>query len=583
MIFDRDAALNPGRFLAALVVEELRRHGLGLVVACPGARNQPLLAAVAARPDLDCRIAVDERAAGHLALGWLRGRAAEGAAPALAAVVTTSGTAPLLVIPALAEARAMALPLVLLSADRPAELHQVGANQTLDQLSPVRPFVVAQHDLACHEGGASPRTVLAAVAEAASAALTAPQGPIQINLALREPLAPDPAPLGEGWTDAVADWANDSAPYATRVGGLRGVPAAALARLRDELGRARRPIVWVAGLERAADRRAALAIAAQSGAPWLADAGSGLRLAPAQPHRLAHAEFYADELARADLVLQLGRRPVSLRVGKQLSHARRWLVDDHPERQDPWRQGGERLGVTAAELETALAGVPLAAGPDPAWRSDLLDRDAAWRTRLARRIDESGEFAEAWVGRELGRRLPAACGLFTGNSLAVRHLDTIADPSGPGAVTFTSRGTSGIEGLVAQAVGIARGSGRPLVALLGDLTVLHDLGSLALVARERAPLCVVAIQNRGGAIFRQLPGGRHPRLLEPWLVADQQIDLAAAAAALGVTSQRVGDRAAFSRALDLFLAAPAPRLVEAVVDPAGHARLLADLDREVRR
>ena len=156
MKFDPQARVNPGRFLAALTVEQLRHHGLGLVVVCPGARNQPLLGALAAREDLERRIAVDERAAGHLALGWLRGRAAAGLPPALAAVVTTSGSAPLLVAPALAEAQAMALPLVLLSADRPAELHGVGANQTLDQMSPLHSLVARQFTLACHPGGTAP-------------------------------------------------------------------------------------------------------------------------------------------------------------------------------------------------------------------------------------------------------------------------------------------------------------------------------------------------------------------------------------------------------------------------------------------
>jgi len=579
---ERDAGVNPGRFLAALAVEELRRHGLELVVVCPGGRNQPLVAALAARGDLERVIAVDERAAGHLALGWLRGRAAAGLGPALAAVVTTSGSAPLLVLPALAEAQAMGLPLVLLSANRPAELHQVGANQTLDQRTPLRPFLAAQFDLACHEGGASPRTVLSAAAAAAAAALGPPAGPVQLALAFREPLAPDPAPLPAGWVESVSAWADHDRPFAHASAPARIVPAPALAALREELRAARRPVVWVAGLEAAADRRAALAVAVASGAPWLADAGSGLRLLPATPRRLDHAEFFADALAGADLVLQLGRRPVSLRVGQALSHARRWLVDDHPERQDPWRQGGERLAIAPRELFAALGAAPLLADPDPAWLADLARRDAGWRERLTAQVDATGAFGEAWVARELGRRLPSDHGLFVGNSLAVRHLDTVADPSGAGAVTLTSRGTSGIEGLVAQAAGVARGLGRPTVALLGDLTVLHDLASLALVARDAPPLLVVAIQNRGGAIFRQLAAGKHPALLEPWLLADQGVDLAAAATALGVRADRVDTRAAFAQALADFLAAPQPRFIEAVVAADGHARLLADLAREDR-
>jgi 2-succinyl-5-enolpyruvyl-6-hydroxy-3-cyclohexene-1-carboxylate synthase len=575
MALDAQAQVNPGRYLAALAVEELHRQGLGCVVVCPGARNQPLLAAIAARQDLDRVIAVDERAAGHLALGWLRARAAAGAPPALAAVVTTSGSAPLLVAPALAEAEAMALPLVLVSADRPAELHGVGANQTLDQTTPLRPFLRGQADLACHEGGASPRNLLGAVARSARQALGPPAGPVQLNLAFREPLAPDPVDLPEGWSDAVAGWAAGTDPWDTS-------PAAAPVRpdltdLRRELAAARRPVVWVAGLEHAADRAAARHLAETTGAPWLADVGSGLRLVPDAARRLDHAEFTWQDLRAADLVLQLGRRPVSLRLGRALSGARRWLVDDHPERQDPWRQGGRHLAVPPTVLADALADKPLVADPDPAWLLKLLTTDAVWRGRLTDRIDHRNDLSEAWLARHLARRLDHRHALLLGNSLAARHVDTLPTADGPSPLTLTSRGTSGIEGLIAQSLGAARSLQRPTVALLGDLTVIHDLGSLTLLARQPAPLLVLAIQNAGGAIFRQLPGGRHESLLNPWLIADQACDLAAVAAACGLAAAQVDDRAALSAALDAFLDDPRPTLIEAVVPPDGHARLMRDL------
>ena len=575
MKFDPQARVNPGRFLAALAVEQLRRHGLGLVVVCPGARNQPLLGALAAREDLDRRIAVDERAAGHLAVGWLRGRAAAGLPPALAAVVTTSGSAPLLVAPALAEAQAMALPLVLLSADRPVELHDVGANQTLDQLSPLRSLVVRQVALACHPDGTAPDDILSEVAEAARAALGPPAGPVHLNLAFRGPLAPDPAPLPDHWTATVFGTPHIKLP-------ATAPDANAIAHLRDDLAAARRPVVWIAGLQHAADRQAAIATATATGAPWIADIGSGLRLAPAQVGHLQHAEFYADDLEHADFVLQLGRRPVSLRVGKALSHAKRWLVDDHPERQDPWRQGGERIFTTPADLLAALGNTPLAADPDPDWQDSLAAIDARWRARLAEHIDQPGNLSEAWLARELAFRLDNGHALFLGNSLAVRHLDTLVDVADEGPITITSRGTSGIEGLVAQAVGVTCALDRPTVALLGDLTATHDLGSLALLAREAPPLLILVIQNHGGGIFRQLPGGRHPELLEPWLVADQEVDLTAVATAHGLAAQRVTDRDTLSAALLRFLSQPKPTLIEAVVDPTGHTHLLADLDREAR-
>jgi 2-succinyl-5-enolpyruvyl-6-hydroxy-3-cyclohexene-1-carboxylate synthase len=584
MTFDPRDAVNPGRFLSALVIDELRRHGLGLVVACPGGRNQPLLGAIADRPELEVRRVVDERAAGHLALGWLRGRLARGDQPTLAVVVTTSGSAPLLLAPALAEAEASGLPLVLLSADRPAELHGVGTNQTLDQVTPLRPLTRGQFTLPCHDGGAIPRDVLAATAEAARLALGPPCGPVQLDLQFREPLAPDPAPIPAAWHDQVTAWSDSARPY-TSSPTVTAVPEATLDQLRDEFAAAERPLVWLAGLASAADRAAAQALARRSGAPWLADAASGLRLHPGSDRRLDHAEFYGALLRDCDLVLQLGQRPVSLSTTLALTGARRWLVCDHPERQDPRRQGGVHLRVGPAVLRAALGDEALLARPVQSWLDRLTGAQVTWRERLTARIDDGSELTEAWTAREIARRLTPGHGLLLGNSLPVRHVDALADTTGAdatgtGPLVTASRGTSGIEGLVAQAVGTAAGLERPTVALLGDVTVQHDLGSLQLVAEHRPPLLLVVLQNAGGAIFRQLPAGRHPELLEPWLTAHHAVDLCAVASAHGLHARRVVQRGGLANALTDFVTMPEPTLLEVMVQPDGHARLLDSLREE---
>jgi len=569
--FDDQATVNPGRFLSALALEELTRHGLGLVIACPGGRNQPLLGAVAARDDLDVLRVVDERAAGHLALGWLRGQAAAGREPTMAVVITTSGSAPLLLAPALAEAQATGLPLVLLSADRPVELHGVGANQTLDQRTPLAPFARIQRHLECYADGTTPVDVLQSVAELAAGALAPSCGPAHLNLAFREPLAPDPEPLPTEWVDQIANWPDGRQPWAARPA-RASVPDDQLQRLRLDLTAAQRPVVWLAGLTSHQQRQAATALALTIGAPVVADIGSGARFQPEPLTRLRHAEFYPEALAPCDLVLQIGHQPVSLPLVNALSHARRWVVCDHPGRQDPARQGGEQLHATPDDI----AG--LVASGDPDWTRRLGDLDRAWARRLTAVIDDSDVFNEAWVVRQLLRQLPANHGLYLSNSLAVRVADTVVEQGQ--ATILTNRGTSGIEGQLAQAVGAARGLDRPTVALVGDVTCQHDLGSLMLLAESGLPLLVLVLQNRGGAIFRRLAAQRHPQLLDPWLTAHHEVDLCAVAGAHGLHNRRVDQRGGLANALTDFLHHPEPTLLEAVVPADGHARLLVRLEED---
>lgn len=569
MTFDGQATVNSGRFLSALVLEELSRHGLGLVVACPGGRNQPLLGALAARTDLDVVRVVDERAAGHLALGWLRARAAAGAEPAMAAVITTSGSAPLLLAPALAEAEHTGLPLIAITADRPAELHGVGTNQTLDQCTPLAPFARAQRHLQCHADGTTATALLDATAAVAAAALGPPCGPAHLNLAFREPLVPDPEPLPAGWEASVAGWLADGTPWATRPTAPR--PDTIPLDLRHDLATSRRPLLWLAGLIGARQRQDAATAAAALGIPTITDVGSGARFQPEVPLRLRHAEFYRQELAPCDLILQVGHQPVSLPLIQALAHVpRRWVLCDHPTRQDPGLQGGQQLDLPA----TLLTSLPCEV--DPQWREHLLGLDRAWHQRLHHHVDEAGVFNEALVTRQLLRQLPADHGLYLSNSLSVRVADTVA---ADGAATIlTNRGTSGIEGQIAQAVGAARGLDRPTVALLGDVTCQHDLGSLALVKEHGLPLLILVLQNQGGAIFRRLAARRHPELLDPWLTTHHEVDLCAVATAHGLFSRRLEHPGSLTNALTDFLRRPEPTLLEAVVPPEGHGDLLARLE-----
>ena len=548
----RTAALNT--LWSAAIVEELVRHGVDTYAVAPGSRSTPLVAAIARHPRAHGEVLTDERAAAFFALGHARGSGRP------AVLVTTSGSAPAHAYPAVLEAEADGVPLLVLSADRPPELRDTGANQTLDQVGLFGGHVRWHQDLPCPTEDIALSEVIAWAACAVRRTLD-PPGPVHLNLMFRKPLepvagiAPDPAL-----------WPDRSRPRKRWSRGVRGVSAPDAAELAGLLGSAERGLVVVGGLARAADREAARALVARLGWPVYADLASGLRLgaeAPVVPlfEALLGDPAFAVEAA-PDVVLQLGGRVVSGRF-------ERWLTDavprEHvrfafgPGREDPGGTVTWRLDADIAALAQVVPERPL----DP--------RVAGWRLRSAEledgldeRPEDPRELSEEALARLVSRAVPDGAALFVGNSMPVRHLDRWAASDGPAVPVGVNRGASGIDGLVATATGFARGCGRPVVLVLGDQSFAHDVGGLAVAATVGADLTVVVVNNAGGHIFDQLPIAAHPELLARWFTAPHGWSFAAACAAFGVPHQAVQTAAALRGALSSGIRGP--RVVEVLVE-----------------
>ncbi len=508
---------------AGALVAGLVGGGVRDVVVSPGSRNTPLTLAVAGCVDLRAHVVLDERAAAFVALGLAR---ASGRPVALAC---TSGSAGAHYLPALVEADADRIPLVALTADRPAELQACGAPQTIDQRRLFGRFVRHSRDL----GSDQPVAAWRHAAEAAlDGALGCPPGPVHLNLAFREPL----------WTPHV----ESSAPPPASPRALRGVPRlddAQIGSISTLVAGARRGVVFCG-----------------TGAgplpelPWpvLAEAASGAR---------GEGSVWAyDALVRAgaphpDVVIQVGRAPISKPTLAWLSKAARTVrVDPGATRHDPELGGG--LLVAAESYET-LARVRLP-NPEPQlW--------AAAQRRVAEALAARDEVLwEGAVARALAARLPEGWALHLASSTPIRDVDGFV-PRVPRA-TYASRGANGIDGTFATAAGEALAGG-PLALLVGDLASLHDLGGLLAAANLGAPLLAVVVDNGGGGIFDHLPIAAHPDH-ERLFRTPQRADLGALARGCGATHTQVDDLGGLHQALDAALAAPParPRVLQVVVD-----------------
>ncbi len=528
---------------SALLLGALAARGLREVVVSPGSRSAPLVLSALDHPELTVRVVLDERVAGFVALGLSRA----GGRPV--ALVCTSGSAAAHYLPALVEADASRLPLLVLTADRPPELHGCGAPQTVDQRRYFGAFVRGARDLC----GPMPDAawVQAAVA-AVDLATGIPAGPVHLNVAFREPL----------W-DPEAD--GQVRRPSAQVGAVRGAPrleSSAIAELTDRLRSAGRGVVFCgpgAGVSASGVRR----LADHLGWPLLAEAASGTRFG-APPGGVV---WSYDALVRAgapapDLVLQFGRAAVSRPLLRWLSGGPCVRVDAAGARHDPALAGGVLVAADPEHLARDLADALGAAPADDRWR-------AAWmaaQTRVAALV--SAADAELWEGavaRAVVAALPLGHALHVASSMPFRDVDAFVPAAGRALPVFASRGANGIDGTIATAAGESLGRG-PVALLTGDLAFLHDVGGLLAAAELGADLTVVVIDNGGGGIFDFLPIAAHPTAFERCFTTPQRGRIDALCAAAGASHTRVEDVHELRPALSAALGRPGLDVVQIIIE-----------------
>ena len=515
---------------ARIAVAALLLEGVRYVVVAPGSRSAPMAYALAeadAAGRVELLVRIDERDAGFTALGLAL------ATGAPAAVLTTSGTAVGNLLPAVMEANHAAVPLVVVSADRPVELRGTGANQTTVQLDLFGEHVRFAADV---PAGSNPRRAVETALSAATGAFEdTPPGPVQLNLAFRDPLVPAPGdmlPPGSGRRVYRAP----RGPLA-----LDFPPASA--------GLPERRTVVLAGHDAGP---VAEAFARAHGLPLLAEPSSNARFGPnaVGPYRILLDAFGPDSAQPIERVVLFGRptlsRPVSALLARPDVPAA--LYQPVPV---AWYEPGRR---TELPLDNLGDLADFAGRGSAAWLDVWLLAGAA--AQHAVDLSLSGPAA---TGPAVGALVweHARGQLVLGSSNGIRDVDLAGAPAPePGAVVFANRGLSGIDGTLATATGIALGGRQETTVLLGDVTFLHDAGGLLLGAGEEEPtLRIVVLNDAGGAIFGLLEhgaveaAGRYGTAVERLFGTPHNVDLAALAAAYGVAHRSVSTTAELAEAL----------------------------------
>ncbi|XP_019053464.1 PREDICTED: protein PHYLLO, chloroplastic isoform X2 [Nelumbo nucifera] len=528
---------NINALWASLIIEECTRLGLTYFCIAPGSRSSPLAVAASSHPLTTCISCFDERALAFHAVGFAKSSYKP------AAVITSSGTAVSNLLPAVVEASQDSIPLLLLTADRPPELQNAGANQAINQVNHFGSFVRFFFSLPPPTDHIPARMVLTTIDSAVHWATQTPQGPVHINCPFREPLEDSPRDWAQSCLKGLDPWMSRIEPFTQYITMKRNHAcniSADLAEVLEVIKCANKGLLIIGAINTEDEMWAALLLAKHLFWPVVPDILSGLRLRELLTSfpEIEKNFLYMDYLDHAllsdptmawlqpDVIIQIGSRITSKRIAQMLeicSSCSYIMVDKHPYRHDPSHIVTHRIQSTITEFADSLIGVHLPRKTSK-WSMFLqaLNKMVAWE--ISFQICSEYSLTEPHVAQVVTGALSSDAALFVGNSMVIRDVDMYAQ----GWVNSTSdaasrmptcnllcrgiqvggnRGASGIDGLLSTAIGFAVGCNKRVLCLIGDVSFLHDTNGLALLNQRirRKPMTIVVVNNHGGAIFRLLP------------------------------------------------------------------------------
>ena len=534
------------------VVDDLVRFGMEQATVSPGSRSTPLALALARHPHVRLHVHLDERAAGFFALGIAK------ATGRPVAVACTSGTAVAELLPAVVEASLSRATLVLLTADRPPELRGVGANQTIDQVGLFGGYVRASIDAPVPGEVADEQTWHDVLLELTRASMGLPPGPVHLNLPFREPLVGSPQVLPAS-PPSGTDFTLSAVPEPEEIDALE-----------RELTSTTDGVILAGSMRESPPTLLELAV--RAGWPLLAEPTSNLRVPgalSAGPFLLADARFANEHVP--EIVLQFGAAPTS-KAGLELVRraGRLVIVDQDHLVADPHRKAALTIRVEPAGFVPDLLRGSAPAG-ESAWLREWTDADERAREAVDATVDRWDEPFEGRIARDIAASIPDRGTLVVGSSMPVRDLDAYMRPR-EGIRVLANRGASGIDGFVSTALGVSAAA--PTTALCGDLTLLHDLGSLIWSAHRGYDCVFVVPNNDGGAIFSFLPQRALPEF-EELFATPHGLELGAICRAVGVGHALVERAADLIPAVERAREAGGLHVVEIPIDRARNVELHA--------
>lgn len=565
---------NINSFWASLIVEELVRNGVTLFCISPGSRSAPLTIAVARNPQAQSVICHDERGAAFYALGYAK------ATGKPAALIATSGTAGANYFPAVIEAAMDATPMILLTADRPPELLETGANQTIRQNHLFDDYLNWRFTMPCPDDQISPAFVLSTMDLAVSRTAGTPAGPVHLNIMFREPLTPVAQPFSLQKNDSFKNWEASRSPWTQYQSGHADMAEKDIVELLLLLVNAKTPFLLLGRMAPHHEHGKLVELAQRLQWPTHVDIANPLRFLDLKVTlvdeiTLLSAKFIA--AYRPDLILHLGGPYLSNKLQRRLEEAAPATyihIHEHPQRCDPGHLITHRIIAEPNQVASILLDH---LRQRPSVKSD----DELLQKRFEGLLFQEEKLTEPSVARLISQHLPADHALFLGNSMPIRDMHRFAQRGNTSRQVGSNRGASGIDGTIAGAVGFARGCGAPTTLLIGDLSLLHDLNSLQLVRRSALPLTIVVLNNNGGGIFSFLPINQFSDVLTEFFHTPHDLSFEHAASMFGLHYEQPKTINEFINSYGRAVSRSTSTLIEVFTDKESNALLHQKIEKEL--
>lgn len=566
------------------LIEELRRHDITHICIAPGSRSYPLTLAAASADGITTTVHFDERSLAYYAVGYARGTGKP------AAVITTSGTAVANLFPAVVESSTDEVPMIILSADRPPELRQTSANQTIEQAQIFGNYVRWHQDFPCPDEAISPRMLLSSISHAVARSIEPTAGPVHLNCMFREPLVPT-----DNNVELPEEWKNighaDDSPYTRKSPPLLSPSQEGIARIIDSIRNSRHGIVVAGSLRDDFERQVVSKICEMLDWPTCCDITSGLRLRKNR-NQISYYDLIlaSEKFARkyqTDTVLHLGGRITSKRLQNYFEQSRpkHYLqVNRFTCRLDPGHLVSEQIRCQPGALYQALQSSDF--GIDaPVVHSPWHQASQMAETELDKLLNMNEPLCEPSAVRLISRILPDNGALFLASSMPIRAADMYAATEKNIYSVAANRGASGIDGTIASAVGYARGIRKTVTCLIGDMALLHDLNSLHLLRQSNQRVITIVFNNNGAQIFNLLPVSKLKETFEKYFVTPHNLTFEQVAEMFDLPYENVTTSSDLQQAYSKALSQSESTLIEITLDShrdySMHAKILQQIAAKI--